>query len=175
MREDHEEVILRNPAFGAGAFWYLARSFSDHSEGGTPMLAHFVLAEGMLFHARTVQKIRNMNLDSGLLKAISDVPDIVAGLQGRVEESVEEALHALQVGTATGILTREHAGAPTGGWTRRSPLRSGWARGLPWKACLCCSTGWEFDSDETADTRDHHLARGHPSRPASDIPRSRQD
>jgi hypothetical protein len=110
MRENHEEVILRNPAFGAGAFWHLARSFSDHSEGGTPMLAHFVLAQGMLFHARTVQKIRSMNLDSGLLKAISEVPDIVAGLQGRVEDSVEEALRALQVGTATGIFTREHAG-----------------------------------------------------------------
>ncbi len=110
MREDHEEIILRNPAFGAAAFWHLARSFSDHAEGRAPMLAHFLLAEGMLFHDRTVQKIRSMNLDSGLLKAVSELPDIVAGLQGRVEDAMAEALRALQVGTATGLLTREHAG-----------------------------------------------------------------
>jgi hypothetical protein len=110
MREDHEEVVLRNPAYGAAAFWHLARSFSDHAEGRAPMLAHFLLAEGMLFHHRTVQKIRGMNLDSGLLKAISEVPDIVAGLQGRVEDALAEALRALQVGTAAGILLREHGG-----------------------------------------------------------------
>jgi hypothetical protein len=110
MREDHEEAIIRNPAYGAAAFWHLARSFSDQAEGRTPMLAHFLLAEGMLFHHRTVQKIRGMNLDSGLLKAISEVPDIVAGLQGRVEDAMAEALRALQVGTAAGILLREHGG-----------------------------------------------------------------
>lgn len=110
MREDHEEVVLRNPAYGAAAFWHLARSFSDQAEGRTPMLAHFLLAQGMLFHHRTVQKIRSMNLDSGLLKAISEVPDIVAGLQGRVEDAMAEALRALQVGTAAGILLREHCG-----------------------------------------------------------------
>lgn len=108
MREDHEELVLRNSAFCAGALWHVARSFADHADGRAPVLIHFVLAAGMLFHEATVEKIQGMRFDSGLLKAVSESPDIIAGLQDRVESSLLVALRGLQVGTASGILVREH-------------------------------------------------------------------
>lgn len=114
MREDHEEIVLRNPALGARAFWHLARSFADRAEGRAPDLPHFALAAGMLFHRGTVDKIKSMKFESGILKAVADRPDIVAGLQARIEAGLDDALVALQVGTATGILTREGgAGLPS--------------------------------------------------------------
>jgi hypothetical protein len=48
-----------------------------------------------------------MQFDSGILKAVYDRPDIVAGLQARVENYSLLALEALQVGSAAGILQRE--------------------------------------------------------------------
>ncbi len=55
-----------------------------------------------------------MQFDSGILKAVSDRPDIVAGLQSRVENYSFAALKALQVGSNAGILLREGGeGFPT--------------------------------------------------------------
>ncbi len=107
MREDHEEIVLRNPALGARAFWHLARSFADRAEGRAPELPYFALAAGMLFHRSTVDKIKSMQFESGILKAVADRPDIVAGLQTRIECSINDTLLALQVGTSSGILLRE--------------------------------------------------------------------
>lgn len=109
MRPDHEELILRNPVLGACAYWQLARAFSTHSDGDAPLLPHFLIAAGLLFHRSTVDKIKAMQFDSGLLKAVSERPDIVAGLQFRVESYSSAALSSLQVGTATAILKRETA------------------------------------------------------------------
>lgn len=107
MRADHEEVLLRNPALGACAFWHLSRMFSEYGSGRAPELPYFLIAAGMIFHLGTLEKVRRMQFDSGILKAVSDRPDIVAGLQGRIEEYSLLALKALQVGTAAGILQRE--------------------------------------------------------------------
>lgn len=107
MREDHEELILRNPAFGACAFWQFARSFADAAEGRAPQLAHFVIGAGMLFHAATVEKVSGMRFESGLLKAITDKPELIAGLQVRIEAALPDGLSALQLGVAARILERQ--------------------------------------------------------------------
>src|SRR6266404_6878809 len=86
MRVDHEEILLRNPALGACAFWHLSRAFSEYGFGRAPELPYFVLAAGMIFHRGTVDKIHRMQFDSGILKAVSERPDIVTGLQRRMQE-----------------------------------------------------------------------------------------
>ena len=48
-----------------------------------------------------------MRFDSGLVKAVSEQPDVVAGLQARMENNAKTALMALQVGCAAKILERE--------------------------------------------------------------------
>ncbi|ANM27607.1 MULTISPECIES: three component ABC system middle component [unclassified Rhizobium] len=114
MREDHEESILRNPAYLACLLWNLARSFSDNGSGRSPNLTHMVIGTSMLFHAASVEKIRAMKFDSGLLKALSDVPELVAGGQTRLEAALPTCLQALQLGVAAGIIRRESGdGLPT--------------------------------------------------------------
>lgn len=104
---DHEETVLRNPALGARIFWQFANAFSESKSGDPPGLHAFLIAAGMLYHRSSVQKIKGMNFESGLLKAVSDRPDIIAGLQYRMESYAHEALHALQVGVAAGLFLRE--------------------------------------------------------------------
>lgn len=129
MREDHEELILRNPAFAAAALWHLARSFSDGADGRSPSLTHMVLGTSMLFHAASVEKIYAMRFDSGLLKAVSDVPELVAGIQVRFEAALQICLPALQLGVSSQILSREGGeGLPTFraiGTDLPKPIRSG--------------------------------------------------
>lgn len=73
-----------------------------------------VIGTSMLFHAASVEKIRAMKFDSGLLKAISDVPELVAGGQSRLEAALPTCLQALQLGVAAGIIQRESGhGLPT--------------------------------------------------------------
>ena len=107
MRSDHEEIILRNPALGACAFWHLAAKYAEHSDGEATVLPHFLIGSGMIFHRTTIEKIRQMWFDSGVLKAVAEEPIILAGLQGRVGQYHLAALKALQLGVSSGLLLRD--------------------------------------------------------------------
>lgn len=107
MRADHEEFVLRNAALSARACWSLSRSFADRSDGTPPCLIHFVIAGGLLFHRMTANKLCRMKFDSGLLKAVTDQPEIVADMQSRMENNLGNILAGLQLGSATGLLARE--------------------------------------------------------------------
>lgn len=107
MKIDHEELLARNPALVARAFWHVAHRHAGAAQGEPPILPVFVVSAAMLLHRATVTKIRAMQFDSGMLKAVVDEPDLLAGLQGRVEAHVDTALKALQVGGASGLLVRE--------------------------------------------------------------------
>jgi hypothetical protein len=61
----------------------------------------------MLFHQPTVEKTKRMQFESGILKAVSERPDIIAGLQSRMEDNARLSLTALQVGCSAKILGRE--------------------------------------------------------------------
>lgn len=107
MKIDHEELLARNPALIASAFWYIARWHAEKAHGAAPALPVFIIGAAMLFHRATVEKIHLMKFDSGMLKAVVERPDLLAGLQGRVEGHTDAALKALQVGVASGLLARE--------------------------------------------------------------------
>lgn len=107
LRPNHEELLLRNPALGACVSWHLARAFAEMASGEAPELPYFLVGAAMIFHRPTVEKIHAMRFDSGLIKAVSEQPDVVAGLQSRMENNAKSALVALQVGCAANILERE--------------------------------------------------------------------
>lgn len=107
MKIDHEELLARNPALVASAFWHLAHRHAGSAKGEPPTLPVFIVSTALLLHRATVNKIHAMNFDSGMLKAVVERPDLLAGLQGRVEAHADTALRALQVGVASGLLNRE--------------------------------------------------------------------
>lgn len=95
MLQDHEERILRNPALGAAACWHFAEQFSEHAKGSPPLLPHFYVALAILHHRASVEKLYRMQFDSGITKAVAEQPDIVAGLQQRLEARAGNTLAAL--------------------------------------------------------------------------------
>ncbi|WP_312869951.1 three component ABC system middle component [Jiella pacifica] len=107
MKIDHEELLARNPALVSRAFWHLAHSHAGAARGEPPILPVFFVSAAMLLHRATVTKIRAMQFDSGLLKAVPEEPVLLTGLQGRVETHADAALKALQVAVASGLLARE--------------------------------------------------------------------
>lgn len=109
MRGDFESSVLQNPALGALLLWQVARAFTDrHPDGAAPQLPFFLLALPMLFHAPTVRRIKAMNFDSGLMKAVSDGPEIALGLQDRLKRSAGISLQALELACASHLLVREY-------------------------------------------------------------------
>ncbi len=107
MRPDHEETVLRNPALIARALWHVANTYARAQADQPPLLHHLALAGGMLLNKSTADKIGRMKFDSGLLKAIADRPDMVAGLQARVRETLPYVLRGVQLGASTRLLVVE--------------------------------------------------------------------
>lgn len=114
MRDDHEELLVRNPALLTRCFWYLARRYSETAGGRAPSLPVFLIGAGLLFHRDTVEKIHRMNFDSRFIKVLAERPDLLGGLQSRVEGAFGASLKALQLGVAVGLLQRDGGeGFPT--------------------------------------------------------------
>lgn len=111
MRSNHEELVLRNPMLGACIFWQFAKTFSEHADDEPPSLPLFFVVSAMIFHRPTVDKTYRMNFESGILKAVAERPDIIAGLQSRMEDFSGSSLQALQLATSTRLLSREIAGS----------------------------------------------------------------
>ncbi len=107
VKIDHEELLARNPALIASAFWHVAHRYAGATRGEPPTLPVFIVSAAMLLHRPTVTKIRAMQFDSGILKAVVEEPDLLAGLQVRIEAYAVTSLKALQVGVASRLLTRE--------------------------------------------------------------------
>lgn len=114
MRDDHEELIAHNPMLLSRCFWHLAQKFSEKSGGSAPNLPVFLISTAILFHEESIEKIHRMQFDSGILKAILERPDLLGGLQARLEASLKPSLTALQLAVASKILVREGGhGFPT--------------------------------------------------------------
>jgi len=74
----------------------------------------FLTGAGLLFHRDTVEKIHRMNFDSRFLKVFGERPDLLGGLQSRVEGAFGASLKALQLGVAAGLFQRDGGeGFPT--------------------------------------------------------------
>jgi Family of unknown function (DUF6521) len=107
MRLDFEQRILRNPALGALLLWELSRSFQEYEPNNAgPSLPVIVVSAGMLLHRPTVLTIKGMQLVKGigLARAIASEPEIVAGLQQRVEAAFAFSMDSLGLATASGLV-----------------------------------------------------------------------
>jgi hypothetical protein len=114
VRDDHEELLARNPALLGRCFWHLARKYGDTAEGKAPGLPVFLVSAGLLFHRETVDKVHRMNFDSRFLKVVAERPDLLGGLQSRVEAAFGASLTALQLAVAAELLQRDGGrGFPT--------------------------------------------------------------
>lgn len=119
MQLDFEQRILRNPAAGAILLWEFAYAYRAQANAlRGPNLPELMLVLPMAFHASTVRKVRRMLPASGLARAISAEPDILAGLQDRLESLASLSFEALSVAHAAGLLTR----TPGDGWPHYSPM-----------------------------------------------------
>ncbi len=114
MKDNHEELLARNPALLSRLYWYLARKYGETSKRKSPALPIFLVSTGLLFHHETVDKIYRMNFDSRFLKVVVERPDLIGGLQARVEAASPAALRGLQLGVSSGLLQRDGGeGFPT--------------------------------------------------------------
>ena len=107
MRADHEEVLANNPVLLARSFWHLSHRYGAAAEGRAPPLPLFALAAAVMLHRESVEKIHRMSFDSSLLKVVVERPDLLAGLQRRLEAALYPALQALQLAVGSGLMIRE--------------------------------------------------------------------
>jgi len=107
MRGDHEEILARNPVLLARCFWHLSHKFGESAEGRAPSLPLFVIGTAVLLHGESVAKIQRMQFDSSLLKVVAERPDLLAGLQGRLEAALKPTLSGLQLAVGADLLKRE--------------------------------------------------------------------
>lgn len=127
MRLQFELEISQNPALGAMALWQFSRAYFDtagKTEGPTLPLTLIVLP--MVFHRRTTAAIFRMKSASGIWKALGDHPEIPAGLQARVESSLDLTLDSLDIALASCLLDVDRANP----WPRYTPIRKSLPREL---------------------------------------------
>ncbi|WP_157914116.1 three component ABC system middle component [Methylorubrum populi] len=115
MRDDFERRILLNESLGAILAWQFAAEHVQRSvEGDAPSLPAFLIAVPLTLHGPTVRKIKTMRFDSGLIRAVSDEPELTLSAQAWIEALAPISLRSLQVASSAGLLAREEvAGFPT--------------------------------------------------------------
>ncbi len=108
MKTDFETEVVQNTALGAAALWQFCTSFSRKSaRGQSPSLPYTMLVLPLVFHQRSVVVLAGKQFGSGLLKALYDAPDLVVGLQLRLESLHLRTLRSLNLACAAGLLVSE--------------------------------------------------------------------
>lgn len=113
MKLDFEFEVIRNPLLGAAAFWEFSNSYFQEARqlsGATLPMVMLVLP--IVYHKRTVDSIRRKHKKSGLLKALSENPEITIGLQERLEAMGDLSLRTLNVACSANLIRRQS----TSGW-----------------------------------------------------------
>ena len=113
MRMDFEERVVLNPVLGAVVLWsfiseYQKRSGSAHP----PDLVLLLLVLPVVLHATSTEKLKRMRFDSGLAKAVAELPAICGGLRERVASYAPLTFTSLNVACASRLLERIPASNP---------------------------------------------------------------
>lgn len=110
MSQNIEHEVVQNVSLGATALWTFARAYMDKTDGRDgPELPACMLVLPLVYHRRTADVIHRMRSESGLLRALQEEPQLVAGLQRRVEALATRSLQALNVAVASSLLEWDRA------------------------------------------------------------------
>lgn len=113
-----EHDVVQNVSLGATALCTFACAYMEKADGREgPELPACMLVLPIVYHRRTANAIHRMRSDSGLLRALQEEPELVAGLQRRLEALATRSLRALNVAVASSLLEWDHA-TP---WPRVTP------------------------------------------------------
>lgn len=152
MNPNMEHDVVQNVALGATALWTFARAYMDKADGREgPELPLCMLVLPIVYHRRTADAIHRMQSSSGLLSALEKEPQLVVGLQRRVEALSTRSLKALNLAIASSLLTWDRA-TP---WPRVTPgqrtLPNGLGAGLgdvPVILSAAKRLGWWFAEED---------------------------
>ena len=107
MRTHFELEVIQNTAVGAAALWQFTLTFESSSQtGDSPDLARMMIVLPLVFHHRSVRSLHSKQFKSGLLKALYDSPELILGLQARMEAMYHRTLRSLSLASSTGLLER---------------------------------------------------------------------
>jgi hypothetical protein len=119
MSIDFEVELAQNAGVSTVALWSYSRAFfEERSETEGPELPQMLLVLPMVLHRRTAVTLHRMQVQSGLMKALLDHPEIPAGLQLRMESLAGRTLDALAFAIGCRLLDRDRADP----WPRYTPL-----------------------------------------------------
>jgi hypothetical protein len=103
-----ERELIHNPVLGATALWSFCSEYVSTSEqDDRPSLPVVMLVLPIVLHRRSMLTIRRMKKKSGLLKAVTEHPELTVGLQERLELFADLTLTSLLLACSTPLLTRE--------------------------------------------------------------------
>lgn len=107
MKRDFELEIIQNTAIGAASLWRFAETFRKASPTGkAPDLACLMIVLPLAFHHYSAEAIASRQFRSGLLKVLYDAPEIVVGLQARMQSMHRRTLRSLSLASSAGLLQR---------------------------------------------------------------------
>lgn len=106
MRTTFETELIQNTAVGATALWRFSVKYIGSEPDAGPDLWRLFLVLPIVFHKRSAETISSRHFKTGLLKILYDSPDLVLGLQDRVEAMYLRTLRSLSLACSAGLLER---------------------------------------------------------------------
>jgi hypothetical protein len=103
-----ERTIVHNPALGALSLWSFSREYIDFGKNDLgPSLPMTMLVLPLVLHRQSMLNIRRMRKASGLLKAVSEHPELAVNLQERIEWFSDLTFSSLLLACSTPLLSVE--------------------------------------------------------------------
>jgi len=118
-----ETRLAQNAGLGAVVLWQFAESYMKATENeSAPSLFKALLVVPLCVHKPTVEAVWRMQFKSGIVKALSDHPEIPVGLNARVESMLFLSFRSLSLACGVGLLKAERAQPVPRYWSRRRTL-----------------------------------------------------
>ncbi|MCC6584558.1 MAG: hypothetical protein IT271_12715 [Chitinophagales bacterium] len=98
--------IFQNHVLGAHALWEFSKQYQEYQEYNEPPILLLTLPVlPIVFNMRATNCIRSKSFKEGsLLKVITENKDIYAGLQERMEGSIDMTFKSIHIAVASGLL-----------------------------------------------------------------------
>lgn len=106
-----EQEAAQNSALGALLITHFCLEyFNTKNQTSGPSLPKTLLILPLLYHRQTVNSLRRMQRQSGLLKALADNPSIHVGLQSRLQSLTSRTFKSILIACNSKLLRLHHEG-----------------------------------------------------------------